>query len=157
MRHILKTTAIASSLAAASFVMGADMAKAQTATVPFAGTTVNTCLFGVAVPGVLNIDVITGDVTTTTNGIVPLTCTGAATFSVAAPAATGANALPGTGVSTATVGATTVTSAGAAAVIAGPIVAAPVTVSMTYQVNAPSVPVAPGVYGFDVVVTATPN
>ncbi|WP_198806251.1 hypothetical protein [Leptolyngbya sp. BL0902] len=158
--NLLKTTAIASSLVAASFVMGTGMAKAQTVNVPFAGTVLGLCTFpNAAVPGVLAINAGTGAVTTTTPGTVALTCTGPFNFSVAAPAATGANALAGAGASTATltVQGTTVNSGAAPTAVNAAVTLEPVSVTMTYQVDAGALPVGPGLYGFDVVVTAAGN
>lgn len=160
--NLLKTAAIASSLVAASFVMGAGMAKAQNAVVPFNGTVGSVCEFGAIVNGTLIVDPVDANTLTSTGataGTTTLSCNSDVIVSVVAPAAVGA---PATGLtitaSTATVGVEgeTATVGTDTPTITGPLTNSPVTVNMTATANAP-IPAALLPYVFNVTVTAAPQ
>lgn len=155
--NLLKTTTIMSSLVAASFVMGAGMAKAQTATVPFNGTINPTCVFDNAniVDGVLEVDAADLTLLTTlTPGSVPITCNGGVSLTVADPVTVAAPTATPTVASEATLLTGTTTSGGAPAVVVGPINAELVEVTMTAQ---GATPLIPGNYSYTVDVTAVPQ
>ncbi|MFH7245384.1 MAG: hypothetical protein ACHWZW_21305 [Spirulina sp.] len=158
MCHLLKTTAIASSLVAASFLVGTGMAKAEN--IGFSGDVPKTCTFSNVAAGTLVLDGFDTLSSTATGGVagtVDLTCNTAFTLAVAAPVANGA---PATGLtlsaSTASAGygANTATVGTPAAALAA-VTAQEVTVNMTYTANA-TIPAANG-YAFNVAVTATPD
>ncbi|WP_198805987.1 hypothetical protein [Leptolyngbya sp. BL0902] len=146
-----------SSLVAASFVMGAGMAKAQTVSVPFNGTINATCAFGAVTDGVLAVDAADLTLlTTTTPGSVPITCNGGVELTVAAPVADPANPTATlTVASEATLLGETADSAGlVATIVAGPIDAEDVEVTMTATGGGI---LAQGDYAYTVDVTAVPQ
>ncbi len=165
MRHILKTTAITSSLVAASFFVGTGMARAQSAdaAVPFTGNVPALCRFVNTTTGTLVVDpdidfaVLTSLGLAGVAGTTRLICNTGVIVSVAAPVAVGAPAtdLIITGsTATAAVGGLTAVAGGATATVPGGPLNQVVSVNMTATADAV---IPPGTYNFTVTVTAAPQ
>ncbi len=167
MRHLLKTAAIASSLVAASLVVGAGAAHAATQVVNFQGTVAPSCTFGAPTVGTLGnnpggnylgTDPLSG--AGGANAQVDLNCTGAATITVSDITNNGSapNILPGT--TRASVVSTSVGTASLTNGVTNVPVVTPGALNETievgmYIITAGAVP--NGTYNYNVTVTANPN
>lgn len=156
--HWLKTTTIASSLAVASFLGTVSLAQAQTVPIPFNGTVTSTCIFDTAaiIPGRLILNpLLSTQLITDTEGSVPITCNGDVEISVAEPREIIVQTATPVRTATATLTGQTALSVGpVVANVTGPLLAAPVSVSMTAT---GILPLADGFYSYEVDVTALPQ
>lgn len=175
MRHLLKTTALASSLVAASFFVGTGVARAQEVVeVEFTSNVPLGCFFGAPDPGTLSFDDdrTFSSIDGGTSGTVALTCNAPFTFLVSEPLATttppdvtiesgtGSFAqatIPGAGDDGLGVATDlTATSTGGEEIAVNSVDGATVEVDMVFVVDGTD-PVPPGDYTFTVTLTATPQ
>ncbi|MGF1513117.1 MAG: hypothetical protein ACFB5Z_05400 [Elainellaceae cyanobacterium] len=167
MNNSFRTAVCASAIAAAAApFVGTPDAKAQSVDIPFVGTVLEACVFGVPTPGVLGVSVDgTSLGTAETDGVagtVTLTCNGDATVSIAEPVFAGATlnditTLTGyAATASITDGAGTADSTGATFVFGAPNTLTLPTVLNVAMSATTGDPLPTDVYSFTVTVTATP-
>lgn len=160
MARILGGGLLGTSLLLTSLLTGAKPASADTAVIPFGGSLAGGCFFGTVTAGSLT---FTGSPPTTVNGssgVTTLTCTAGGNLSVAAPVTTGQHT--GTASTSGTISATvtnttlgTINSGGTSSVAVSQN-ATPYSLAVSMVHNNASTPLAPGVYSYNVTLTATP-
>lgn len=155
--RLLGSVVVSAGLLLTGLLVGVKPASADEAIVPFGGSLAGGCFFGSVTAGSLS---FTGTPPTTVSGSggsVPLTCTAAGTLAISAPTTTtshtGTPSSSGT-LTASVIGSFGTVSSGSSASVPASSTAYNLSVSMTH--NNGSTPLTPGVYSYEVKLTATP-